>query len=469
MALLAPHALQVGSRLGVYELTRFLGEGGFAEVWLARRAADASQEVAIKLVRRGRVSTVAERTMFLDEANIAAAIRHPNVARVYEIGDEEGLSYLVMEHVAGGSLETIALGASALGEPVPIAIAVTLAAETCAGIHAAHELVIDGRPQHVVHRDISPQNILITEEGVPKVIDFGIAKARERISKQTSTGIAKGKIAYMSPEQARGVDIDRRADIWAIGMVLFELLEGRKALNGPNEIARLQALVSRPLRLTFSRTPDRIARIVRRALSFKASDRQETADEVRIALEEALVAEGLATSAAEIRAFCIRARAAAEMADAQGQSHRELEALLGGGAAAETVSRIAPSPSARGKSRRAAIGALVAVVLLVVGGIGVRVATRPSKEAELAPSPSAASIVPIASIASIAPSIEPVDSGASSAAPVEVASSASALRSSTPPHAHAAHAPPKATTPNSTPNTAKGKPARHPPGYAEIE
>ena len=459
MALLAPHALQVGSRLGAYELTRFLGEGGFAEVWLARDPADASKEVAIKLVRRGRVSTVAERAMFLDEANIAAAIRHPNVARVYEIGDEEGLPYLVMEHVAGGSLETIARGAAALGERVPIAIAVTLAAETCAGIHAAHELVIDGRPQHVVHRDISPQNILLTEDGVPKVIDFGIAKARERISKQTSTGIAKGKIAYMSPEQARGVDIDRRADIWAIGMVLFELLEGRKAIGGPNEIARLQLLVSRPLRLTFSRTPDRIARVVRRALSFKASDRQETADAVRIALEEALLAEGLAASAAEIRAFCIRARVAAEMADAQGQSPPELEALIGGGEAAETVSRIAPSPSAKGRARRVAIGALLAVVLLVVVGIGVRVATRPSNEAEPAAFPSAASIAPIASIA---PSIKPADSGASSAAPVEVASSAGAAPSSPPSHAHAAHgAPPK-------PNT-KGKPARHPPGYAEIE
>ena len=169
--------------------------------------------------------------------------------------------------------------ARALGEPVPTGVALRLMADVCAGLHAAHELTIDGRPQHVIHRDVSPQNILITEDGVPKLIDFGIAKARERLARETSTGITKGKIAYMSPEQARGAEIDRRADVWAIAAVAYELLEGRPIIEGPNEVARLNVLVHRPLQPTFEHTPPVAAGVLERALAFYPRDRQATAAE----------------------------------------------------------------------------------------------------------------------------------------------------------------------------------------------
>ena len=462
--MLAPHALQPGSRLGRYELTRFLGEGGFAEVWLGRNTADASEhEVAIKVVRRGRVPAAIDRAMFLDEANIAASIRHPNVARVYEIGDEEGLPYLVMEHISGGSLETIRRGALTTGAPVPIAIGVTLLADTCAGLHAAHELVLDGRQQLVVHRDVSPQNILITESGVPKLIDFGIAKARERISKQTSAGVAKGKVAYMSPEQARGESIDQRADVWAIGAVLFELLEGRSLFTGPNEIARLQALVNRPVRPVFTHTPDRIAAVIKRALSFRARDRQDTVEEVRVELLEALTATGLGTSTSRSRSTA-RMRVAAERSAATTDAPDDLAELLRGAPAAATISVIVPgAPKAR--TRRAAAGILTTICASVAIAMAMRGAARARDGAATSPPADlpSASAVAVSAPSVSSPDIEPAASAvAAASAPASAGDLPTLVKA--PRRAQGRAAPSPLGKP-----VAKPKASRHPADYAQIE
>jgi serine/threonine-protein kinase len=367
---LAPPVIQPGSRLGSHELVRWLGEGGFAEVWLGKRSDAPSDLVAIKVVRRGRARDPKLRAMFLDEAALASRIVHPNVARVLATGEEAGLLYLVMEHVSGGSLDAVMAGAEALGEPFPVAVGVRILADTCAGLHAAHELTIDGRPQHVIHRDVSPQNILVTEAGVPKLIDFGVAKARERLSRETSTGITKGKIAYMSPEQARAEDLDRRSDIWSIGAVAFELLEGRPLLEGATEIARLTALVGGAVRPTFTRVPERIAAVIRRALSLDPRDRHATADDLRLELERALAREGLEASAEDVAAFCAKARAAAaarSAAEADTAPAPRLAELLGAPDAAVTTSDIHPvAGSARGAPRRRYTGWIAAAVIAPV-------------------------------------------------------------------------------------------------------
>jgi serine/threonine-protein kinase len=430
--MLAPHALQPGSPLGRYVLERFLGEGGFAEVWLARRAdAPSDDPVAIKLVRRGRFGSTVHRTMFVDEANIAARLRHPNVASVLEIGDDQGMPFLVMEYVGGGSLETMVRGARAMNEPIPVGMAGCIAEELCAALHAAHELSIDGRPQQVVHRDVSPQNVLLTNEGVPKLIDFGIAKARERVTKQTSTGITKGKVSYMSPEQGRGEAIDRRADVWAIAAVLYELLEGERLLEGSSDIARLQALVSRPVRPVFDRTPPRLAAVVGIALSFHARDRYATADELRRAIGEALAFEGLRATSAQIAEFCRRACVAAELAVSTEAPLPELHDLLHPATADVTVSTVEPA-SRPAQVRR--IGISVAAAIVGLSGIGLalrlgvgarsepqtarppEVSSAPSVAARPPAPPPAASWVPVVAAPSSAIA-EPTERSGASASP----------------------------------------------------
>jgi serine/threonine-protein kinase len=407
--MLAPHALQPGSQLGQYRLLRFLGEGGFAEVWLGRREGEAPGDpVAIKLVRRGRFGNAEHRALLIGEAKIAARIRHPNVAHVFEIDEDQGMPYLVMEYVAGGSLETLARGASAMGEPIPVGVAVRLVADVCAGLHAAHELTIDGRAQHLVHRDISPQNVLVTEAGTPKLIDFGIAKARERVSKRTSTGIAKGKVAYMSPEQARGEELDRRSDLWSVGAMAYELLEARPLLPGTNDVARLRMLVNSSLRPVFVRTPDHLVPVLRKALAFRARDRHETAEELRLDLERALLADGQQPSQVAIAEFCARARAAADAAASVDSAADDLRAFLPAATAGVTVSTVSPSPHAARRQRILAwLAAGTAASILAVVAIRLGTGTR-APAALAAPAVASSSVAtPSGRVATPAPATSP--------------------------------------------------------------
>jgi serine/threonine-protein kinase len=225
----------------------------------------------------------------------------------------------------------------------------------------------------VVHRDVSPQNVLVTEDGVPKLIDFGIAKARERVSKRTSTGVAKGKVAYMSPEQARGERLDRRADLWSVGAMTYELIEGRPLLPGPNDVARLRALVDPSTRPAFSRTPERVAAVLRKALAFRSRDRHESADELRADLERVLDAEGdLRVTESAVVPFCTRARLAAEIDASAESGSSDFGALLPAATANVTVSTVAPSPPRLRRQRaRAWLAAGAAATALTVVAIAV--------------------------------------------------------------------------------------------------
>src|SRR5688572_2333969 len=222
--------LAPGQRLDRYELLCPVGEGGMARVWVARLARKYGFEklVAIKTILQKHASDDRFRAMFLDEARIASRIDHPNVGHIIDLGEEGDVLYLVMEWIDGDTLSRIKRTVERKKQEFPLPIALRVLADTCQGLHAAHELKApDGSLLGVVHRDVSPQNILVSMSGVAKLIDFGIAKARDRLSGETSTGFFKGKVHYISPEQAVGRAVDRRSDVFSVGAILFHLVVGR--------------------------------------------------------------------------------------------------------------------------------------------------------------------------------------------------------------------------------------------------
>jgi serine/threonine-protein kinase len=243
--------------------------------------------------------------MFLDEARIASKIEHSNVARILDVGEQNDNYFIVMEWVDGDSLSKILREVEQRKEMVPAGVAMRIVADAAAGLHAAHELKArDGTNLGVVHRDVSPQNILVANSGTTMIIDFGVAKARDRLSQETSAGQLKGKIRYMAPEQALGRPIDHRADIWALGAMLYEMFAGAPPYDGANEVATLHKLTSgqRPAPLP-STVPEVIANIVTRALGYEPEERYETALELNLALENAMVQLNEPTSAAVVSAY----------------------------------------------------------------------------------------------------------------------------------------------------------------------
>lgn len=267
-------------------------------VWLARITGKHGFErlVALKTILATYGNDRQFCDMFLDEARIAAQIDHENVARILEIGEDRGVLYHAMELVDGESLRKLYRDIRAVGAPFPLAVALRIAAELCAGLHAVHELRdADGVPLDVVHRDVSPQNVLITVRGTIKLIDFGVAKARERRTEETTAGTLKGKIEYMAPEQAAGGRVDRRADVYAIGAVLYELLAGepvRSTEEGRQLLALHELMTGAPYEPLHPSVPLPVRTIVDRALARDPELRYRTADDMRRALEQAMLAIG---------------------------------------------------------------------------------------------------------------------------------------------------------------------------------
>lgn len=209
-------SLRPGTRLGRYELLVPIARGGMARVWAARQHGQRGFQklVAIKTILPHLAEEPEFERMFLDEARIASGVHHPNVCEIYELGEDKRTLYLAMEWVNGDSLSRV-LRASGKTEAFDARVVARIVADACAGVHAAHELADDdGQPLGVVHRDMSPHNVLLTADGVTKVCDFGVAKALGQLHEQTSAGQLKGKISYMSPEQVTGAPIDRRSDVF---------------------------------------------------------------------------------------------------------------------------------------------------------------------------------------------------------------------------------------------------------------
>lgn len=293
----------MAEEFGKYQLVEKIAQGGMAEVFLARQSAEIGgfeKELAIKRIFPNLASEESMRNMFLDEARIAANLNHPNIVQVYDLGQVDDYLYIAMEFVEGYDFRTILEKGFKDGNEVPINLAVNVVANAAAGLHFAHTRTdSNGEPMRIVHRDMSPQNILISNEGHVKVCDFGIAKAEDRIG-MTRAGEIKGKIAYMSPEQVRGAEqLDHRSDIFALGIVLYEATTMRRLFRGESDFDTMREVVEgeiespRDIRAGY---PADLERIVFKALERDPDDRYQSAEEMQLALEDWLVANGASTS-----------------------------------------------------------------------------------------------------------------------------------------------------------------------------
>ena len=288
---LAAERLARGTRLGRYELLLPIAKGGMARVWAARQHGQRgfTKVVAIKTILPHLARDGEFERMFLDEARIASMVHHPNVCEIYELGEEGKVLYLAMEWVNGESLAHI-LRVSGTCQPLEPRIVARIVSETCAGLNAAHNLEADdGTRLGVVHRDVSPHNILVSADGHVKVADFGVAKALGQSHSSTSAGQLKGKIDYMAPEQVTGGAIDRRSDLFSLGCVLYEATTGIQPFKGEGDHQVMHRLLKGdlvPPSQVVRGYPPELERIVIRALAPQPIGRFPTADRMRMALEE---------------------------------------------------------------------------------------------------------------------------------------------------------------------------------------
>lgn len=273
------------------------------EVWAARDLrAMGLRIVALKKTKQD--GQEAAKVLF-DEARIASLIEHPNVCKVHELGRAEGVQYMVMDWCDGASLFDLLQSQSSRSIPIPLAVKIV--ADAAAGLHAAHELVDEsGHSLHVVHRDVSPQNVLISTTGVVTISDFGVAKARGQVHQATQTGEVKGKLSYMAPEQVRSKDIDRRADVFALGCVLYLSTLGQRPFAGGDAVALmykiLEADIEPPSRHDPAYPPS-LETLVMRALAKSPDDRFQSAHELQVALERWLRDEKCRVTSQDIAAL----------------------------------------------------------------------------------------------------------------------------------------------------------------------
>jgi eukaryotic-like serine/threonine-protein kinase len=279
-----------GHTLGRYELLIPLASGGMASVWAARLKGPRGFQkiVAVKLMLAELSDDPNFEKMFLDEAELASRIKHPNVVEIVDLGEQDGVLYQVMEWVDGEPLSHLIRELrDSGGVPLPIARGIVI--QACAGLQAAHELTgADGAPVGLVHRDVSPQNLLLGYDGILKVVDFGVAKA-ESNRQQTVVGQMKGKAPYMAPEQALGEKVDRRTDVFALGIVFFQLLTGKHPFRAENDLATLRRIVGKDpaprARQAAAYVPEEIDALIARALEKKQDARFASMVELAKAVE----------------------------------------------------------------------------------------------------------------------------------------------------------------------------------------
>ena len=290
-------ALESGSTLGRYTLLLPVGQGGQAAVWAASLTGLAGFEktVAIKTLLPPRDDEEAHIERFTDEALLATRLRHQNVVEVLDFGEEDGVLYIVMPWIDGEPINAI-IDVASKKNGIPFAVASSLIGQACRGLHAAHELTSEqGEPLGLVHRDVSPENILVTREGTAKIGDFGVATARGHvglITGESDLGRARGKIWYMAPEELWGEPVDRRADLFALGVVLYRMTTGRHpfgTVHGRESVRRLlageQAVAPRSFLPDY---PEALERVLLRVLAEKPDERPATALEFRQELFKAV-------------------------------------------------------------------------------------------------------------------------------------------------------------------------------------
>jgi serine/threonine-protein kinase len=378
--------MDLPAHIGSYEPLIRLASGGMASLYVARHAGAGGFErlVVIKRVHRHLLGNREFCDMFLDEARISSLIRHSNVVPVIDIAEASSELFLVLEYVESLSLEQLLAAAQQAGELLPPPVVSRIMCDALAGLHAAHEAVdMRGVSMHVVHRDVSPHNILVDTHGMSSIIDFGIAKAESRLA-STRSGQFKGKLRYMAPEQVKQQPLDRRADVFSAGVVLYEALTGQSLFRGADEgdtvLSVLVTEIPDPSSIApgISKALDAVAH---EALERRRGQRFATASRFREALEEAC------PPAATDDVAAIVARLGGELL---GRRREQLQAAL----ARPTVG----SPPKRRRRRVA----LALVALLAAGATATAAIVRANQgHASLAPQPSAvastnaeASVVP---------------------------------------------------------------------------
>jgi eukaryotic-like serine/threonine-protein kinase len=497
----APTSLAPGQRFDRYELLAPLGRGGMGVVWLARLggARDFEKLVALKTLTPELAADPVWQSSLLDEARICARIDDANVVNILDLGEQGGVLFVAMDWVDGDSLHQIDRALVARGLKWPPGVALRIVADACSGLHAAHELrdVATGTPFGVIHRDISPQNILVSTAGITKIIDFGIAKAQGRSSVSTSSGSIKGKLRFMAPEQPLGIQIDRRADVWSLGAVLRVLLTGEAPYDAASDVGILAKLVAKEApRALPAGMPAALRGILDRALAPDAADRFATAAEMQSAIEAAMRPLGAATTVKDVAEFVSKnagelavRRKAQVSAALQAARERttslaptpwtgpELDSLLAGmgETAVETVAEPVVPPASAGATpsahalpkpvvaeraeaqgtprRRLAVIALVAGLVVGVAGSLWIVRWRGEQPARTSAAPPAV-VVPSAPVVAVAPASSP-GASASAASPAIPPPSASVQAASAPASTRRPTAPrppvPKPTTGPTTP------------------
>ncbi|MDP3502361.1 MAG: protein kinase [Myxococcales bacterium] len=289
---------------GKYQLEKKLATGGMAEVWLARQTGieGFNRHIVVKRILAHLAEDPEFVAMFLQEARIASRFNHPNIAQIYDLGENAGTFFIAMEFIHGEDLGRVMRRAWSTGQWVARPLAIRIVADSAAGLYYAHTRMDEqGRPLRIVHRDISPQNILVSFDGSVKLVDFGIAKAADQVS-NTKSGAIKGKFAYMAPEQAGGKPLDARTDIFALGLVLYELITGVRPLKRDSEIGTLQAAlecaIEKPSQV--AEVPNTLDDVVMRALAKDPEDRYRDARQFQMALEQFLVQEGTVATSVQV-------------------------------------------------------------------------------------------------------------------------------------------------------------------------
>ena len=291
--------------LGKYELLNPLASGGMAELFLARQAGvrGFERQVVIKRLHPRFATDEAVVRMFIDEASIAARLSHANIVQIYDLGEDQGSYFIAMEYVNGRSLSEIQEKEIALGRPLPYTVVAHVISRVCRGLYHAHTLNDEqGRPLAIVHRDVSPQNVLVSFDGEVKLADFGIAKAASRAA-ETQAGVLKGKVAYMSPEQVESKPVDARSDVFAVGILLYELTCRRRLFRRNSDFATMRAVVKDPIpppSAVAEDVPDELEAVILRALARDPDQRYQDAQQMQLELEQAIRAVGQPVTAEDL-------------------------------------------------------------------------------------------------------------------------------------------------------------------------
>jgi len=371
----APAAVAEPIQIGRYALYNVIAQGGMAAVHYGRQvgAIGFSRTVAIKRLQARYARDDAFVSMFVDEARVAARIQHPNVVATLDVVAEKDELFLVMEYLAGESLARLQERVQASGDRIPPAIVASILSGVLHGLHAAHEANAEsGQPLTLVHRDVSPQNILVGADGTTRILDFGIAKATERMH-ETQDGTVKGKTAYIAPEQIRRGCVDRRTDVYSAAVVLWEALTGERLYEGPNEASVFEQVLMGLVDPPSARVPELPAAfdaIVSRGMNLRPDERYATAREMALDVERAIlpalpsqVAEWVRATAGD--ALAQRASLVAEI---------EREHFIGSArsvAPQEALATTAP-PTPRRRAPVVAAAVALGCVIAVTAWVGVR-------------------------------------------------------------------------------------------------